>query len=156
MSDPSGNQLDADGNGVGGDSYSFGFYFMQADANHDATVNLLDFNIVAGNFNHSPLDFTQGDFNYDGVVNLIDFNILAARFNTSLGASGQGERIQSKASTAPAIVTGTARRGATATATATPFAGTRIGTLPLTSGADASSIATVVLDQQTGRLRLLN
>ena len=60
------------------------FFFLPADANHDATVNLQDFNILAGNFGQSGRDFSQGDFNYDGTVNLSDFNLLAGKFGTGL------------------------------------------------------------------------
>jgi hypothetical protein len=62
----------------------FDFFFLLGDANRDARVNLLDFNIVAANFGQSPRDFSQGDFNYDTIVNLADFNILASRFGMAL------------------------------------------------------------------------
>ena len=78
VTDPAGNALTQD--------VSFNFSFLNGDANHDGHVNLLDFNIVAGNFNQSNRTFSQGDFNYDGQVNLLDFNILAARFNSALSA----------------------------------------------------------------------
>ena len=76
ITDPAGNALAAD--------HVFDFFFLRGDANHDARVNLADFNILAANFGQSPRDFTQGDFNYDGVVNLIDFNLLASRFGMVL------------------------------------------------------------------------
>ena len=83
VTDPAGNPLAAD--------VLFNFFFLTADANHDARVNLSDFNILASNFGQQPRDFTQGDFNYDGRVNLQDFNILATRFGTVLTApSGRG------------------------------------------------------------------
>jgi hypothetical protein len=66
--------------------YQYSFFFLSADANHDAKVSLADFNIVAANFGEEPRDFTEGDFNYDGRVTLPDFSILAARFGTSLVA----------------------------------------------------------------------
>ena len=66
---------------------SYNFSFLMADANNDGHVNLLDFNILAANFNQSNRTFSQGDFNYDGQTNLLDFNILAARFNTALAAT---------------------------------------------------------------------
>lgn len=65
----------------------FSFFFLQGDANHDALVNLQDFNRVAANFGQSPRDFTQGDFNYDALVSLADFNLLAGRFGVSLPAA---------------------------------------------------------------------
>jgi hypothetical protein len=68
----------------------FEFFFLRGDANHDARVNLQDFNILAGNFGQTPRDFAQGDFNYDSVVNLHDFNILAGRFGQALGPAPGG------------------------------------------------------------------
>jgi hypothetical protein len=63
------------------------FYFLQGDANHDANVNLADFNVLAANFGQSNRIFSQGDFNYDGQVNLNDFNILASRFGRTVAPS---------------------------------------------------------------------
>jgi hypothetical protein len=84
VTDAAGNPLAAD--------HVFDFFFLRGDANHDARVNLTDFNILAANFGESNRDFTQGDFNYDGVVNLTDFNLLAARFGVVLSpARGRGE-----------------------------------------------------------------
>ena len=84
VSDLSGNPLDGDGNGTGGDDLNFDFFFLMADANHDGRVNLDDFNIIAANFGQIGTDFTRGDFNYDGQTNLDDFNILAARWGVAL------------------------------------------------------------------------
>src|SRR5262249_6775527 len=62
------------------------FYFLNADANRDRTVNALDFNPLATNFGIVGGTFTQGNFNYDGGVNSLDFNLLAANFGTTLPA----------------------------------------------------------------------
>jgi glucose/arabinose dehydrogenase len=75
--------ISSTGNVLDGD-HVFDFFFLRGDANHDARVDLLDFNRVAGNFGASPRDFTQGDFNYDGIVNLLDFDLLAARFGVAV------------------------------------------------------------------------
>jgi hypothetical protein len=72
VTDPAGNPLGAD--------HTYDFFFLAGDANHDARVNLSDFNILAANFGQSGRDFTRGDYNYDGTVNLQDFNVLASRF----------------------------------------------------------------------------
>jgi subtilisin-like proprotein convertase family protein len=61
------------------------FFFLAGDANHDASVNLTDFNTLAANFGQSGKIFGQGDFNYDGTVNLSDFNILSGVFGTTVG-----------------------------------------------------------------------
>ncbi len=68
-------------------NFNFNFFFLNGDANHDRHVNLLDFNLLAGNFNQLNRTFSQGDFNYDGQTNLLDFNILASRFNSALSAA---------------------------------------------------------------------
>jgi hypothetical protein len=70
-----------------GDSVSF--FFLDGDANHDAIVNLQDFNILAINFGQSERDYAQADFNYDGLVNLQDFNILATKFGQSIGPTAR-------------------------------------------------------------------
>jgi hypothetical protein len=53
------------------------------DANLDGTINLQDFNRLAGNFGSANGFWHQGDFNYDGTINLTDFNRLAANFGLS-------------------------------------------------------------------------
>ncbi len=74
---------DIAGNALASNS-NYNFFFLSGDANHDAIVNLLDFNTLAANFG-LPGDFTQGDFDYNGTVALGDFNLLAARFGTAVG-----------------------------------------------------------------------
>ena len=66
------------------------FFFLTADANHDGTVDLLDFNPVSEHFGLSSQTFGTGDFNYDGSVNLIDFNLLAGKFGSSLSPLARG------------------------------------------------------------------
>jgi hypothetical protein len=57
------------------------------DANLDGTVNLADFNRLAGNFGSTTAQWDQGDFDYNGTVNLADFNRLAANFGLSAAGS---------------------------------------------------------------------
>jgi hypothetical protein len=71
------------GNTMAGNAV-FDFFFLTADANHDARVGLADFNLFVSTFGRSGVGFTGGDFNYDGVANLTDFNLLAARFGYAL------------------------------------------------------------------------
>jgi hypothetical protein len=59
-------------------------YTFYGDANLDGSVNLQDFNRLAGNFGQSPRRWSQGNFDFDNDVDLADFNRLAARF----GATG--------------------------------------------------------------------
>jgi hypothetical protein len=61
---------------------------VPADANLDGTIDSLDFNALASNFNSSTDVFWQhGDFNNDGTVNMLDFNILATDFGQSVPAA---------------------------------------------------------------------
>ena len=53
------------------------------DANLDGTVNLNDFNALAGHFGQAVPAWNRGDFNFDGVANLNDFNLLAGQFGQS-------------------------------------------------------------------------
>jgi hypothetical protein len=53
-----------------------------------ATVDTLDFNVLASNFGQSGKNFTDGDFNYDQVVDTLDFNLLASNFGTGVQPAG--------------------------------------------------------------------
>ncbi|MEM7682151.1 MAG: PEP-CTERM sorting domain-containing protein [Planctomycetota bacterium] len=56
---------------------------VDGDANGDGDVDLLDFDILAGNFGAGPGAVggaSIGDFNGDGNVDLLDFDILAGNF----------------------------------------------------------------------------
>src|SRR5262249_38361046 len=85
ITDSAGKALDGDGNGIAGPDHTFTFFVLAADANHDARVDTIDFNIVAANFSRSGTDFSQGNFNYDAKTDTIDFNLLAANFGKTLG-----------------------------------------------------------------------
>ncbi len=61
-------------------AYSFSFFSLPGDANHDRTVNLLDLNALATNYGKSGMAFSQGDFDYSGAVGMSDFNVLASNF----------------------------------------------------------------------------
>jgi hypothetical protein len=61
-------------------------YTFYGDATLDGSVNLADFNKLAGNFGLAGKRWSHGDFNFDGTVNLLDFNKLAGQF----GQSGLG------------------------------------------------------------------
>jgi hypothetical protein len=75
-----GNVEDDNGAGLAND-YTLAFWTFQGDANHDRTVNALDFNALASHFGQSNQGFANGDFNYDGVVNTTDFALLAGQFS---------------------------------------------------------------------------
>ena len=59
-------------------------YTRYGDANLDGTVNLADFNRLAGSFGATDAYWTQGDFNYDQTANLQDFNLLAGNFGQTV------------------------------------------------------------------------
>lgn len=83
----------ADGNyRVSSGASTLDFFVLSGDANHDRTVDTVDFNILASNFSQSGKTFGQGDFNYDGTVDTIDFNLLAANFGKILAASATATR----------------------------------------------------------------
>jgi hypothetical protein len=62
------------------------FFVLTGDANHDRSVDLTDFTILASNFNQSAKIYGDGNFDYDagGNVDLTDFTLLAAHFNQTL------------------------------------------------------------------------
>src|SRR5438045_7657265 len=62
-------------------------YTLSGDANLDATVDTIDFNLLAANFSQSGKYWFNGDFNYDGSVNTIDFNLLASNFGQTMPAA---------------------------------------------------------------------
>jgi hypothetical protein len=76
---------DAGGGAVDSDT-SGSFFVLQADANHDRTVDSSDFAILAANYGKTGTHFSQCDFNYDGTVNALDFNALATNYGTYLAA----------------------------------------------------------------------
>ena len=61
---------------------------LVGDVNFDNSVNLADFNVLAGNFGASNRTWAQADFTGDGVVNLQDFDRLAGHFGLSAGPDG--------------------------------------------------------------------
>jgi hypothetical protein len=60
------------------------FFFFQADANFDRTINALDFNAIAANYGQPNRNYGSGDLNYDLSVNTLDFTILASKFAMTL------------------------------------------------------------------------
>ena len=97
IGDPSGNLLDGDGNGTGGDNAVKPFYVFLGDTqrNSDGTsdpdrkVGFTDYQRVALNFGKGLTDRvsgSDGDFNHDGLVDNADFLLLQARMNLTLPA----------------------------------------------------------------------
>jgi hypothetical protein len=76
---------------------------LLGDANHDGTVNTLDFDELSSHFNQTTtLNWANGDttadFNGDGVINAMDFNAIAANFGSTASGSALGEAVPEPAS----------------------------------------------------------
>jgi len=147
LGDPSGNLLDGNSNGTGGDNFTFDFFFLQGDANRDRKVDSDDFNILATNFGLAGQNFSHGNFNYDpaGVVDSDDFNLLATNFGVQLGAGGEASASHAPARSALAATTGPASKARTRS----PFSQTRIGALLFPGQSRPSD---VLIDERTGQL----
>jgi autotransporter-associated beta strand protein len=71
-------------------------YTYYGDANLDASVDSVDFNLLASNFSGTSRTWDQGDFNFDGAVDSVDFNLLASNFGQTLSApAAVGARVGS-------------------------------------------------------------
>ncbi len=82
---PAASVSDANGNLLAGD-FSFEFFSLAGDANHDRAVDITDLGILATNWQGSDKTFTQGDFSYDGIVDISDLGMLATSWQKSLAA----------------------------------------------------------------------
>jgi hypothetical protein len=74
-----GSVSDARGNLLG-DDFTFDFFVLAGDANHDAVVDTADLNVLAVYWNGSNKTFAQGDFNYDGHVDVADLVIFSGNW----------------------------------------------------------------------------
>jgi len=73
--------LDGNGDGVGGDNYTFGFHRLFGDADGDADVDATDFGAFRQAFGTAGVAF---DFDNDGDVDASDFGQFRQRFGMSL------------------------------------------------------------------------
>jgi hypothetical protein len=78
VSDPAGHPLAGD--------YTFPFFVLAGDADHDRDVDVNDLGILATNWQQSPRTFSQGDFDYSGTVDVNDLGTLATRWQHQLAA----------------------------------------------------------------------
>jgi hypothetical protein len=78
VADTFGNQMAND--------FTFKFFSLAGDANHDRVVDVSDLGILATNWQGTGKTFNQGDFNYDGIVDVSDLGILATNWQKSLPA----------------------------------------------------------------------
>ena len=77
VTDDYGNELDGDGDGVGGDDYTFEFYVLRGDIDAGRSVSESDYESFIGRFG-LPSEGHQADLNNDGRVDLADFAIMRA------------------------------------------------------------------------------
>jgi hypothetical protein len=84
ITDATGNPLDGDGNGIGGDDHVYDFFFLRGDADHNRIVDIADLGIVGTNWQQSPRTWSQGDFDYSGKVDIVDLGIVGTNWQTSL------------------------------------------------------------------------
>jgi hypothetical protein len=80
-----GSVSDPSGNAIG--EFSFGFFVLAGDANHDRSVDFNDLVKLAQNYNTTGRTYADGDFTGDGKVDFNDLVVLAQRYNTSLSAT---------------------------------------------------------------------
>jgi hypothetical protein len=84
ITDATGNPLDGNGDGTGGDNYVYDFFFLKGDANHDRYVDIVDLGVLGTNWQQSPRAWQQGDFTYDGKVDIVDLGIVGTNWQTYL------------------------------------------------------------------------
>jgi hypothetical protein len=81
---PAGAVADASGNALA-DPFTFDFFTLAGDANHDRTVGFADLVAVAQHYDQpGPRTFSEGDFNYDGKVDFADLVTVAQRYDYTL------------------------------------------------------------------------
>ncbi|HVT87869.1 MAG TPA: dockerin type I domain-containing protein [Tepidisphaeraceae bacterium] len=77
--------FDSSGEQMGSD-FSFNFFWLNADINHDGSVDLSDAYLLESHwFQPSNFNYLAGDLNYDGTVNASDLTILAHNWYTIPG-----------------------------------------------------------------------
>src|SRR5205814_2762975 len=65
-------------------SYTLHVGVLLGDANGSATVDTVDFNILAANFGQGGKLYSDGEFNSDGTVDSLDFAALAGNFGKTV------------------------------------------------------------------------
>lgn len=73
---------DAGGNHLASD-YSYNFFFLSGDVDHNGTVDFNDLLILARHYGQMGT-YSQGDVNYDGQIDFKDLVLLARSFGHSL------------------------------------------------------------------------
>ena len=86
VNDVAGLQLDGDGDGTGGDDYTFEFFVLAGDMNGDRSVDDADYLTFVSQFGMSGIGLAA-DMDGDGRVGLADFMILRRTFGNTLAAA---------------------------------------------------------------------
>ena len=98
---------DVAGNSILGGSPTLAFFFLQGDANHDRSVDTLDFaTLIAGFGTGASKKFSNGDFNYSGTVDSTDFGILVSRYGNALAAPAALPAVLAASTASPFNATG--------------------------------------------------
>jgi hypothetical protein len=82
-----GGQLDGNGDGAGGDDFTFALHRLFGDATGDARVDVADLGLFAGTYLKvagDPGYLAYFDFNNDGRIDVGDLGPFAARYLTTL------------------------------------------------------------------------
>jgi hypothetical protein len=82
-----GGQFDGNGNGVGGDSFSFGFFRLYGDFNGDRSVTAADFavfRLAYGALSNDDNYLWYADLDGNGSISAADFNEFRIRYGMSI------------------------------------------------------------------------
>lgn len=79
---PASSVADAGGNHLASD-YTYNFFFLSGDVDHNGTVAFNDLLILARHYGQAGT-YSQGDVNYDGQIDFKDLVLLARSFGHSL------------------------------------------------------------------------
>lgn len=83
ITNASGQHLDGNGDGIGGDNYTLNFPHLAGDVNGDGTVDFSDLLLLARSYGAS---FSGADFNGNGTVDFSDLLVLAQDYGQRLPA----------------------------------------------------------------------
>lgn len=87
ITDAAGSNLDGNKDGTGGDDYTFSFFVLAGDANHDRTIGFADLVAVAQHYGQiGGATASTGDANNDGNVSFADLVVVAQKYGTTLPA----------------------------------------------------------------------
>jgi hypothetical protein len=85
ISDAAGSLLDGNADGTAGDSYTFSFFVMAGDANHDRAIGFADLVAVAQHYGQlGGATASTGDADHDGNVNFADLVTVAQKYGKTL------------------------------------------------------------------------